>query len=350
MTSRFFVAWAVLTAALFAAPAADAGVFMGMEADLVDPSKGEQPTLIVGFDESYFRAQIDVSGDNGYSKTYHIKPVKAGQEARYSWSQKEGTVLYTIKIEMVDNRAEHYIEESEEYVSSAPPITASIAANSVDLEAKQFTLKTNHPAEQVKMEVIADDLGTLGESTFKIAPEDRGNSIRVTWEQEKEGEVFRILVRAFDEYGYWAGVEIIPWALVVPHEDLNFPTGSHEILAEEAPKLEDAWKEIVKALDKYGEWIPNPTLFVGGYTDTVGDASSNQALSERRALAIGRWFAKRASGKVAIRYQGFGETALAKQTPDSTDEIANRRAVYIITPGGNPSGRDTPRANWRGLK
>jgi outer membrane protein OmpA-like peptidoglycan-associated protein len=336
----------------FAATAAPAygGVFMGMEADLVDPTKGEQPTLIIGFDEKYFRAQIDIVGENGYSKTHHLKPVSAGQELRYSWPQKEGTVLYTIKVEMVDSAAEHYVEETEAYVSSAPPITASIPPNSVDLPAKQFSLVTNHPPEEVKVEVIADDLSTLGESTFAVTDAKRGSPVRVTWEQTGEGEVFRILVRAFDEYGYWAGVEIIPWSLVVPHEDVNFPTGSHEILADEAPKLEDAWKEIVKALDKYGEWIPNPSLFVGGYTDTVGDASSNQALSERRALAIAQWFAKRSAGRVVIRYQGFGETALAKQTPDGTDEVVNRRAVYIITPGGNPSGSDTPRANWRALK
>ncbi len=349
MMFRTLLALLVLGAALSAAPA-QAGVFMGMEADLVDPSKGEVPTLIIGFDEKYFRAQIDIVGENGYSKTHHVKPVSAGQELRYTWSQKEGTVMYTITVEMVDNAAEHYTEETEVFVSSAPPITASIPANSVDLEAKQFSLVTNHAPEEVKIEVIADDLSTLGESTFAVTDAKKGSPVRVTWEQQGEGEVFRILVRAFDEYGYWAGVEIIPWSLVVPHEDVNFPTGSHEILADEAPKLEDAWKEIVKALDKYGEWIPTPTLYVGGYTDTVGDASSNQSLSERRALAIAQWFKKRSASKVAIRYQGFGETALAKETPDNTDEIVNRRAVYIITPGGHPSGKDTPRANWRGLK
>ena len=335
---------------LLAAGAAQAGVFMGAEADLVDPSKGEQPTLIVGFDEKYFRAQIDIVGDNGYSKTHHIKPVRAGQEMRYTWSQKEGTVIYQIKVDMVDDRGEHYIEETEIYISSAPPITASIPATSVNLEAKQFDLVTNHPPEEVAIEVISADLSTLGESTFPVTDAKRGVPVRVTWEQQGEGEVFRILVRAFDEYGYWAAVEIIPWSLVVPHEDVNFPSGSHEILGEEEPKLVDAWKEIVKALDKYGEWIPNPTLYVGGYTDTVGDAGANQALSERRALAIARWFSRKAGGKVVIRYQGFGETALAKETPDNTDEIMNRRAVYIITPGGHPTGKDTPRANWRGLK
>ena len=220
----------------------------------------------------------------------------------------------------------------------------------MDLAARQFSLTTNHPPEKVKVEVIADDLSSLGETTFVVEGATRGSPVRVTWEQQGEGEVFRISVRAFDEYGYWAAVEIIPWALVVPHEDVTFPTGSHEILAEEAPKLEAAWKEIVKALDKYGEWIPTPTLYVGGYTDTVGDASSNQGLSERRALAIAQWFKKRSEGRVAIRYQGFGESALAKETPDGTDEIMNRRAVYIITPGGHPSGKDTPRAAWSALQ
>jgi outer membrane protein OmpA-like peptidoglycan-associated protein len=150
-----------------------------------------------------------------------------------------------------------------------------------------------------------------------------------------------------DDFGYWTDVDILPWQLTIPHEDVVFATNQSEIPPDEAPKLEAAWGEIESAVRKYGELV-TVTLWVGGYTDTVGDASDNQALSERRAMSLARWFKTRGY-KAVVWYQGFGESVLAVQTADAVDEQRNRRALYVLTAGSPPSGADTPRSAWKKL-
>ena len=71
---------------------------------------------------------------------------------------------------------------------------------------------------------------------------------------------------------------------------------------------------------------------VEGHTDAVGSASSNLALSDRRAesvaLALTEYFAVPPENLVV---QGYGESDLL--VPVATSEPANRRvAVRLITP------------------
>ena len=187
-----------------------------------------------------------------------------------------------------------------------------------------------------------------GKSTFRVPEADQGERTKITWEQNLPGNIFRIDAKAYDAFGYWAGVEIIPWTLQIPHEDVVFGSGSHVIVAEELPKLEPAWKEIVKAVKKYGQWV-ECSLYIAGYTDTVGDRSSNQGLSERRALALVTYF-KEQGAAFPMFYRGYGESVLAVPTEDNVGLEANRRAVYVITAGPPPGGRDTPGGGWKRLR
>ena len=127
-----------------------------------------------------------------------------------------------------------------------------------------------------------------------------------------------------------------------------FPTGSHEIVAEELPKLSDPWRAIEAAVQKYGKWV-QCTLYIAGYTDTVGDRSSNLGLSERRALSLAKFFASKGAN-FPIYYRGYGESVLALPTEDNVDAEANRRALYVVTAGPAPTGKDTPGGRWKRLK
>ncbi len=323
-----------------------AGVFVAQDRELLDPTKKEQPSVVLGFDETLHRATVTVTEDEGaFTKTWNYKGVKPGAEYRIDWNQPDGDHGYTVAVEMVQPNGEKYTEETWVTFTTAGPITVSIPAEGVDLEARTFQLVSNHPPSHVELEVLDDRQRVIGTSTFQVTDATRGKPVLVQWEQQQEGNIFRISATAHDDYGYWAAAEIIPWSLVIPHEDVTFETGKHDILADEAPKVDVAWKEIAKAVETYGAWV-QCSLYVGGYTDTVGDGSSNQGLSERRALALARYF--RAKGaKFPVYYQGFGESALAVQTADSVDEVRNRRATYIITAGPPPNGKDTPRRAWK---
>ena len=120
------------------------------------------------------------------------------------------------------------------------------------------------------------------------------------------------------------------------------------------PKIEITvfTRKIYKTLrEKYKKFkkIAKVNLYVAGYTDSVGDASSNQTLSERRAKEIAKWF--RSSGfKGNIFYQGFGEKGQAVPTADNVDEVRNRRSLYIVAAEKPATSQDLPYRQWKPLK
>jgi hypothetical protein len=167
----------------------------------------------------------------------------------------------------------------------------------------------------------------------------------IRWD-DADGEVVKVLVEAADGHGMRAEAELFPWYYEIPHEDVVFDTASDVVRADQVGRLDTAWQDVVRTLDLYGS-VVRMNLYVAGCTDTVGDAAYNLGLSDRRAKAIARWFqAKGFPG--GIFYLGLGEGRLAVTTPDETDEVRNRRAVYVLS-AQPPSGDLAPRGAWRKL-
>ena len=212
----------------------------------------------------------------------------------------------------------------------------------VDLAAKSLKLHPSRPLTQA----VATCIGERGRTVEEVQI-DLSNPTEPVVQWSTSDEVVKVVVNAQDEHGFSAVLELTPWHYSIPHEDVVFATGQDAITAEEAPKLEKAWTDIVDVLDRYGSVVVIK-LYVAGYTDTVGDAGGNQGLSERRARSISAWFRNRGfSGEIA--FQGFGERGQAVQTGDGVDEARNRRAVYILAASPPPTSPDLPGSNWRGL-
>jgi OmpA-OmpF porin, OOP family len=105
---------------------------------------------------------------------------------------------------------------------------------------------------------------------------------------------------------------------------VNFATGSAELTP-----------EAIKTLDELGKALSSQDLSgykfrIEGHTDTVGSASLNKTLSERRAEAVVDYIA----GKYGVspdRMQavGMGEEGLLVSTPAQTPEPRNRRVEVI---------------------
>ena len=319
---------------LLPAPAL-AGVFIAQDREMLDPEKGEKPEITLAFQEVLHRATITVKSDDGsFNKTWNYESVKPGKEYKLSWPTAKGEAGYTVSVEMVSPRGEKYTEETWVFFVASPPLRVNIPRESVDLEGKSFDLVSNHPPARVELEVFDVKRRVIGQSTFEVSDATQGKPVRVTWQEQIKGDLVLVRATAHDTFGKWAAADIIRFAVPVKHEDVVFPTGSHDIPDEESFKVEAAWREIDKVIKEYGEWV-DCSLFVGGHTDTVGDAASNQALSDRRAMSIARFFRKQGA-VFPIFYRGYGESSLAVPTADSVDEPANRRAVYTVTDGSPP--------------
>jgi len=235
--------------------------------------------------------------------------------------------------------------------SGAAPASAlkvQVDKTKVDMKAHRLEVKMSRPAGKVKITVYGESNAVLADDEQDFTGRAGGTPLIVTWTPSSDEPVGKIAVRAYDAQGNWVGVEIAPWFVNIPHDDVNFKTDSAEIDAPEVPKVEAAFAKIEEALAKdsaAGRMHAGITLYIAGHTDTVGNPTHNFKLSQDRARSIAAWFRKRGV-KIPISYEGFGETSLAVKTADNIDEIKNRRADYVLS-DGPPTLSNSFRPSWK---
>jgi hypothetical protein len=228
-------------------------------------------------------------------------------------------------------------------VSSLGLITWTISYDTdYDLDNKRFVAHSSRPL----VAATASYIGAGGKQV-DFAEGDLSDPSAPVFSWVTADTIVKVVVEGLDATNFKGILEVFPYFYNIPHDDPVFGTGSDAIGAEQVPKLEDTWGKIVEQFELYGSVI-EMDLYVAGYTDTMGAAGSNQALSERRARSIAGWFKRRGfQGK--IYYQGFGESALAVETGDNVDEVQNRRVVYCMGNQTPPTSKTLPRANWKRL-
>jgi outer membrane protein OmpA-like peptidoglycan-associated protein len=230
----------------------------------------------------------------------------------------------------------------------ASALKVAVDKSKVDMKAHRLEVKMSRPAGKVKITVYSESNAVLADEEQDFSGRAGGTPLIVTWNPSSDAPVGKIELRAYDAQGSWVAVELAPWYVNIPHDDVNFKTDSAEIDAPEVPKVEAAFAKIEEALAKdtaSGRMHAGITLYVAGHTDTVGSPTHNFKLSQDRARSIAAWFRKRGV-KIPISYEGFGETSLAVKTADNIDEIKNRRADYVLS-DGPPTLSNTFKPSWK---
>jgi outer membrane protein OmpA-like peptidoglycan-associated protein len=232
--------------------------------------------------------------------------------------------------------------------TQASALKVMVDKTKVDLKAHRLEVKMSRPAGKVKIIVYDESNAVLADEEQDFSGRAGGTPLIVTWNPSSDAAVGKIELRAHDAQGNWVGVEIAPWFVNIPHDDVNFKTDSAEIDGPEVPKVEAAFAKIEEALAKdnaSGRMHAGITLYIAGHTDTVGNPTHNFKLSQDRARSIAAWFRKRGV-KIPISYEGFGETSLAVKTADNIDEVKNRRADYVLS-DGPPTLSNTFKPSWK---
>ena len=228
-------------------------------------------------------------------------------------------------------------------VAMLNPLKVAVNREELDTEGYQMIVRADRYLSRVHVEVFGEGGHQLGMGETAAGGMD---TVGLEWSQQP-GEALKLVVTAWDMDDLPGKVELMPWSYSIPHEDVVFETGSSTIDATEDPKLQKAYDDLQEVHARYGS-VVEVRLYVAGYTDTVGGTASNQVLSESRAKSIALWFKNRGfSGPVY--YQGFGEEVLAVATPDETNEVQNRRAIYILC-ADTPASPEVPRKNWTRLQ
>jgi outer membrane protein OmpA-like peptidoglycan-associated protein len=209
-----------------------------------------------------------------------------------------------------------------------PSLQVSIDRSKVDLAGHKLEVKLSRAADKVRLKVYAQSGAVLAEVEKSFNGAAAGTALEATWAPSSEEAVGKIEVWGYDTEGFYSGVAITPWNMSIGHEELNFESDSDVIRPAEVPKLTASLQKISDAVAKHTD-LGAITLYVLGHTDTVGTPEHNLTLSRKRAHAIAAWF-KGHGLKIAIAYEGLGESAPLVKTGDEVDEPRNRRADYIL--------------------
>jgi outer membrane protein OmpA-like peptidoglycan-associated protein len=318
---------AALLSILIAPSSAYAGDALSI--DLVPKAqKGQgQPELVVKAHEELKKVTIElVRSSDRRPLRASAGPIDPGKEHRFALTLSEvGAASYNGKLDVEIANGQSGSMPLNLAVELLPELELKVAPEDVDLQSRVVKMTCNRDLAKVQVSLMSDVGTPMG--TTEAAPSDAGGKYAVKYDQSK-GTVMRISIKGWDADGFFGGVDLFPWRVDIPHEEVNFASGKSQVEEKEAAKLESSFEKIQGAIQKYGK-LATIKLFIAGHTDTVSDAAYNRTLSDDRARAIGRWFKKRGVG-IPIRYAGFGEDSLLVQTADNVDEPRNRRAEYIV--------------------
>ena len=306
----------------------------------------DRPALVIVPDTAIRELALSLERTDGTKIRRTHGSARAGQEIVWEWDQPAGEQTYGGHLAVVFSDGQQGDMYPGFTITVLEPLEVEVPREKVDLDARSLEMTMSRPAGQASIRVVADTGDVIDEGFVPFNGEVAGTPLTITW-SSKDETVIRIDVQGYDEHGFWAGVELSPWWVEIPHEEVVFDTGKHAIRTDQEPRLGDTYELIDEAVRTYGHLV-DIDLYVVGYTDTQGGPDGNQTLSENRARSIARWLQRKGFGG-DIFVQGFGEQVLAVPTPDEFDEERNRRAVYILAAEMPPVCGGIPEQNWKPL-
>ncbi len=305
-----------------------------------------RPAVIVSAHVSARNLRLDLTRSGCGAGELHLAKarVAAGREARFELDQPVGRCDWRGTLSAVIGGEESTMPLAFSSEVAGPP-RLEPAKEPLDAENHVVRVTFDRVADHARVEVVGEGGVRLGEATVPLGGQAAGELLSIPY--PAGGTPLEIEVTVYDPGGLFAGLALYPWRLAIPHEEVQFRSGSAELQASEAPKLAASAARIDAELRKIAGRAP-VRLFVLGYTDTVGAKADNAALSLARARSIGRWF--RAHGvRLPLLVAGLGEEALAVATPDETPEARNRRAEYILSVDPPPIENAPAPPRWEEL-
>jgi outer membrane protein OmpA-like peptidoglycan-associated protein len=308
---------------------------------------GKKPQVIVQAHTTVKNVRLDLTRSGCGAGEVHQKlpRIAGGSKAHFDLDQPSGRCKYEGTLSAVIGGEESSMPLSfAAEVAGKPEVKP--AADALDAQGHTVKVTFNREADHGVVEAYGEEGKLLSRTETALSAAAAGETLTLAY--EASAPPIKLQVNVYDATGLYGGVALYPWSLKIPHQEIDFPSGSADVPASEASKLAESAAKILAALKRVANEAPLQ-LFVVGYTDTVGTSESNQTLSEARARSIAAWF--RSHGvRVPILTAGMGEEALAVATPDETAEARNRRAEYILSV--DPPGLDNAphQPDWRPLR
>lgn len=321
-----------------------AGLALAALLSIVDPLSFEyqgqtdgkgRAVFVIKANDDLRGVEVVIKGD-GQTIKKSIGVLGAGQSYKVKWTQRSGQASYQLELKGKNVEASY----SFDIVKPGGSGKGGAALGKLKVRSTRDDIIKHHKASFEASAALSNYEYKIYDTEGDVAASDlvtdgvaAGKRFTLSWDPGIE--VFMIYVRGEDRFGRFTEYKLVPWAVEIPHTEINFDSGKSAIKRSEAIKLDEAvavaFHEL-DALERVNEAVGanlTPRLYIVGYTDTVGKAGKNQTLSNGRAKAIAGYFRDKGFW-AAISYAGMGERGLAVKTDDGVDEVRNRRALYLL--------------------
>ncbi len=309
-------------------------------------SGNAKPAIVLQPAEPVKSINVSLKRNDGKTQKLSAFNVQDGSTKELTIRQEAGQFTYDSHFTVKWGSGESSEFDMRFTMTRVKKLKLKIKPEDVDLDARSMTFRINNPAKYAELIIVGQSGKPLKTVKQDYNNAKGGSPLNLKW-KDPAGDILYMDLKVYDVAGFWKGVRLTPFTIAIPHDDVEFGFGKWAIRKSEEPKLKSTMKHIREALDKHGTLL-TLKLYVAGYTDTVGSKSANVRLSKNRARSIAAWFRKKGL-RIPIFYQGFGESVLAKSTPDETPEPANRRALYILSSQTPTKGGQIPKDNWSPL-
>ncbi|MBC8071223.1 MAG: OmpA family protein, partial [Deltaproteobacteria bacterium] len=304
--------------------------------------------LVVVANDDLPAFDVVISGD-GQSIKKSVPALKSGAKHKVTWKQKSPSAKYQLVIDGGEINAD-FAFEMVKPAAQGKVGKLKVKSSREDVVKRRTAIyETSFALTNYEYKVYDSDGDIIAQKLVTDAPVPAGGSFSVKW--DSRAEVFLIYVRGEDEHGRFTEFKLVPWAVEIPHTEINFDSAKFDVKTDETAKLDEAvavaFHEL-DGLDKVNEAVQAnivPKLYIVGYTDTVGPGPMNDELSRNRAKAIAKYFHDKGFW-AEIYYQGMGERGLRVETGDNVDEVRNRRALYLIGVEAPGAGGQIP-SKWQ---
>ena len=311
---------------------------------------GGQVSLVIRANQDLEDVKVTIKGD-GKTIEKSLGKMKQGKTQKLTWTQASGQAKYDLEITGQGVEAAFAFEVLKPKTGEGKLEKFKVRSTREDvIKRRQASFETSFPLVNYEYKIYDSD-GDVIDSELVTTPVKAGETFTIKWKAKTE--VFMIWVKGEDDFGRFTEYKLVPWAVEIPHTEINFDTDKHNVKVDEAPKLDEALAVAfheLDALERVNEAVNaqlTPRLYIVGYTDTVGNPAYNEKLSRSRAKAIAEYFRDHGFW-AAIYYNGMGERGLRVETGDNVDEVRNRRALYLIGVQDPAGGGQIP-ARWNKL-
>ena len=306
---------------------------------------GEKPAIRVVAQKEIEEVVVTLKRDD--DETLRLRAsIPAGEARELTWKQETGTRSYKGEAAVHFASGKKSTLSLDFSVTVAGGITISVGRGGFSLEKRLVRFSGSGKLVRAEVEVKDEGGKSIGKVERTLTGTSASGLYETTWEAQPVA-IGRVIITAYDAGGAWARVEVIPFSIFIPHEEVVFASGRFDIRKGERGKLDSTLRRIREAVAKNAD-VADLRLYIAGYTDTVSGKEYNRKLSARRARSIGAYFKKRGL-RIPVYYQGFGEDVLAVETPDNTAEEKNRRALYLLSNHRPETSKQLPHSDWKRL-